>query len=187
MRDCTSSLWAIEVLAVYYLGIDPGQKGGAILIDVNGAIVSSARFDGALSPVRSIAACVGGRNVAVYLERVGAGPMQGVVSMFNFGVEYGKIQGYFETIGTAFTLVPPQTWQRILPAETEGQPAKDRVRAWVASMMPLSTFIFPGCRTPHGGVMDALGIAECGRRVQLGLVPAPLDREARKKRRALKL
>ena len=48
----------------------------------------------------------------VYLEKVGARPAQGVVSMFSFGRSYGAVEAAVSLMGFPLTYVTPQRWKR---------------------------------------------------------------------------
>ena len=91
-----------------YIGIDPGKKGTlAILEDGD---ISLYPFDedvyiqvlSAINPCSSICC----------LEHVGAMPGQGVTSMFNFGTNFGFIQGVLRALKIPFELVRPQKWKK---------------------------------------------------------------------------
>jgi len=47
-----------------------------------------------------------------YLEKVHAMPGQGVVSMFNFGMGYGAVQGVLASREVDVVLVTPQAWKK---------------------------------------------------------------------------
>ena len=48
----------------------------------------------------------------VFLEEVHAMPGQGSVSMFNFGMGYGMVQGVLCATGLSYVLVRPQAWKK---------------------------------------------------------------------------
>lgn len=166
-----------------FLGIDPGQKGAAVALRGNGSTVYLCKFDG-LDPLKVIEFYRPGEIISVILEQVHAMPGQGVSSMFNFGVGYGRLQGFLTGRGIAFQLVPPQTWQAWLPPLED---PKERARAYAAEAWGLERFIGAGCRVPHQGMIDAACMAEYGRRLHLGLVTPPAARTPRKKLQPIKL
>lgn len=92
-----------------WIGIDPGQKGGyaAILDD----IVTTKPWDdvGFVEDMRLLSK--GSRCVAA-VEKVGARPGQGTVSMFNFGKSAGYIEGVLSALGIPYQLVPPTKWKK---------------------------------------------------------------------------
>lgn len=94
-------------------------------------------------------------NLSVYVERVGAMPGQGVVSMFNFGVSYGIILGVLGALQLPVILISPVKWKR--RAGLIGKP-KDYART-------LAQQLYPGIelgRKKDIGRADALLIARFG-------------------------
>lgn len=91
-----------------YIGIDPGKKGSLALLE-NGAVsifpFSEDTYIDVLSKVDPHAA-------VCCLEHVGAMPGQGVTSMFNFGTNFGFIQGVLRAYKIPFELVRPQKWKK---------------------------------------------------------------------------
>ena len=92
-----------------YVGIDPGKSGAMAILFPNGSI-ETIPF-GMVNYVDAI------RGLADYpvkccLEKVGAMPGQGVVSMFNFGHNLGFIEGVLQSNSIPYQLVPPQTWKK---------------------------------------------------------------------------
>ena len=51
-------------------------------------------------------------RIVASVEKVGAMPHQGVVSMFNFGKSAGYIEGVLSALGIPYQLIPPSTWKR---------------------------------------------------------------------------
>lgn len=170
---------------IRYIGIDPGATGGVAVLDPHGRILDLRRFDD-LCPVAvllEVFSGLDGKAAVTALELVHAAPGQGVVSMFSFGVSYGKIQGFLATLGLPYFTVSPQTWQKRLPP---AEAAKDRIRLKAVEVWGLERFIFARCRVPHSGCLDAAGIAYYARAVHLGkeVLPKP---QTKTKRRMLKL
>lgn len=162
------------------IGIDPGATGAVVCLK-NGHLVCR-RFDGG-SPLELIGELLTpGARVA--LEAVHAMPGQGVVSMFTFGKGYGEIIGYLKAFKVDLTLYSPQAWTKLLP---EGDTPKNRVKAFCEAKWGLDRFIYPGCRVPHQGSMDAACIAEYHRLVLEGAIAAPVVGRKRKSLRPMKL
>ena len=91
----------------------------------------------------------------VYLERVGARPGQGVVSMFNFGRSYGAVEAAIAVMGLPVTYVAPQSWKRaagLLRAD------KDASRGRVLDLYPNAEVH----RKKDNGRADAVLIARYG-------------------------
>lgn len=93
------------------VGIDPGKKGGVVVLR-DREIVYSARY----TPQALRYALESFHPAIAALERVHAMPGQGVTSMFSFGMGYGEILGilyafdYSEAWGD-LRVIPPQRWK----------------------------------------------------------------------------
>lgn len=94
---------------MFFIGIDPGQKGGIAVLGEDMHICQLLPFSEV--NMRDVASWYEGDSITV-LEKVGAMPHQGVVSMFNFGKGYGYILGVLETSRMPYQLVNPKTWQK---------------------------------------------------------------------------
>ena len=150
-------------------GIDPGLTGGLAVLDDHGQRVF-------LAPLPLIA----GREVAthelrqslelfgvgtVYLERAQAFPKMGVSGAFSYGAMFGAIYATCLSV-CAVVLVSPVKWHKTMCAGTPVD-APTKARALIAAER-----LFPGVdlrataksRKAHEGMMDALLIAEYGRR-----------------------
>lgn len=162
-----------------YGGIDCGKSGACAVVDMNGANPRWAGFDREDGAVECIKRMLNWPVERLAVEHVHAMPGQGVVSMFTFGVEVGKVHGTLTAMDRPFLIVTPQVWQRILP---DGIDAKKRVRKFCEDTWGLDRFIPAGCRVPHQGGMDAAVIAEWCRRVTHGLEEFPKDKIKRQKK-----
>lgn len=153
---------------LYFIGIDPGANGGfaimteAGVFDVNPFdkkyLVKWMRVLGGLTCEKT--AC---------LEKVGAMPKQGVVSMFNFGKNAGYIEGVLDTVGINFQSVTPQEWKKEFGLiSKKGTETKEKKQASIDKCKEL----FPDvslrktarCTTDSDGMAEALLIAEFCRR-----------------------
>ena len=154
-----------------FIGIDPGKKGGVAVIrdgqlvytepmgtiwDIRDTLVNFKRQedgDGFLV-----------NDTWAYIEKSQARPGQGVVSMFNYGKGFGEILGILTAIETPYELTRPQQWQKVMiPGSKKGNSKKDALIK-ARQLFPQETFIQKGCRKPHDGIIDAVLIAEYGRR-----------------------
>lgn len=99
-----------------YIGIDPGSVSGGMAIIGNGVNTpSTIRF----KDVTDIDLCCALRkysrlefiNVFTMIESVHSMPKQGVVSAFNFGENYGMLQGFLIALKIPFKRVLPTKWQ----------------------------------------------------------------------------
>lgn len=147
------------------IGIDPGA---------NGAI---ARFvDGRLDAIRDMptvetkgkrrvdGAAVGAiiREFAphhAYMERVGAMPGQGVVSMFSFGMAAGIVMGALGALLIPLTLITPAQWKVALRCSAD----KGAARARASQLMPEGAPYWPLVK--HDGRAEAAMICLYGNRV----------------------
>lgn len=149
-----------------YIGIDPGKNGGIALInsispEINNIVhtFSEENLIGCISEVYEYAG--GSENIRCVLEKVNAMPNQGVVSMFNFGQNYGFIQGVLKAYNIPFELVPPQKWKKEFSVTSDKN-----------TSIEVAKRLFPGvnlkaterCKKDHDGMAEALLIAEYCRR-----------------------
>ena len=144
----------------FFIGIDPGKTGGVCVLNQDQKLVFVAAFDkmGAVSAISSaLNVCKLGDSINICVEKVHSMPAQGVKSTFTFGTQFGKVLGCLEYAGFNPDLFPPQTWMKRY-ASYHGVLAKERVRSFVDAEYGLEGFILPRCRTPHSGMMDAVGL-----------------------------
>lgn len=150
---------------MHILGIDPGKTGGLAILDgETGQVVAvhpmpmvGSEFD-VESLFQVIQALPDGSRVV--LERVNAFPKQGVSSVWAFAFGVGMIQGLVRASHVPLELVSPVTWQKASCGSTGGD--KSVTTSWVARMFPGTQLVLKGCRKPHEGICDALGIAHWG-------------------------
>ena len=153
------------------VGIDPGLTGAIVFLSPAGDNMS---FDimpnvGGVLDLQECCRILGyaeGEKCHAFLEKVGAAPGQGVSSMFKFGRVYGQIEGVLAAMEIPYTLVTPQRWQRDIHKGIDKKlKPKDRSRIAASRLFP-GFDLRPSdrCRVPHSGVVDALLIAEYGRR-----------------------
>lgn len=164
------------------MGIDPGLNGGVAFVTDAGNLLHYQRMptkpvlkdgkrDGSkrIIDIAQVAAMVARfEPTQVYVEQVHAMPAQGVTSTFTFGMMYGMILGLSYALEALMEtrLVTPQRWQGFLYGKGYRQELEPKARA-------LAKFseLWPGLveeNVTHDGVVDALLIAEYGRR-QLAL------------------
>jgi len=91
----------------------------------------------------------------VYLEKVHAMPNQGVTSMFNFGMGFGKIMGVMDALHLDYKLVSPQKWKK--SADLVGK-EKDAARLLALELYPDASLM----RKKDIGRADAILIARYG-------------------------
>jgi crossover junction endodeoxyribonuclease RuvC len=106
---------------VIFVGVDPGKNGAVAAVDSSGTIIGISRFvhaetEGriALVILDFVAELDPDEIKAATIERVGAMPRQGVVSMFTFGRVYGEAWAGLLASQCRTFAVTPSTWQRDL-------------------------------------------------------------------------
>lgn len=150
----------------YYIGIDPGKSGGiAVIYKPSGGVhVTPMIFDGKLIDFRKMARWIGdhsifgGYGVLAGIEKVGAMPGQGVVSMFSFGVSTGGMLGILGALEIPTIQVPPQRWKKYTLADTDK--SKEAAITFCTMLYPkVNLYATERSRKPHSGICDALCIA----------------------------
>lgn len=147
-----------------FIGIDPGKKGGIAKIfedgDNRNVTVEPFSEEALISLASGLESCP--TPVYCVLEKVNAMPGQGVVSMFNFGKNFGFIQGVLQSRGIAYELVPPQKWKKMFSVTSD----KNTSISVAKKLFPkVNLFATPRCKKEHDGMAEALLMAEYARRV----------------------
>jgi crossover junction endodeoxyribonuclease RuvC len=102
-----------------FIGVDVGMSGAIAGVDHTGEFVFAEEMpvfaEGKTTAVDAVAVSQllsdkGPLLAAV--EKVGAMPNQGVVSMFNFGKSYGTVLGVLGAMQIPITDVTPQLWKK---------------------------------------------------------------------------
>ena len=141
-----------------YIGIDPGKNGGIAFINEFGEIIQLLPFsDDAL--IRSIKNC--SSDMKCTLEHVHAMPKQGVSSTFNFGMNFGFIQGVLKAYEIPYELVTPQKWKKEFSCTSDKNTSIEVCKRLFPNVNLKAT---DRCRKDHDGISEALLIAEYGRR-----------------------
>ena len=148
-----------------YIGIDPGKNGGISVIfedDIRKCRNAEAHV---YSDEYLVDLCKDIREKSllaeVAVERVNAMPGQGVTSMFNFGQNYGIIQGVLKANLIPYELVTPQRWKKMFGVTSDKN-----------SSIAVCKRLFPGvnlkrtdkCTKDHDGMAESLLLAEYARR-----------------------
>ena len=144
-----------------YIGIDPGKSGGIAYIDTDSGIQWAVAYsDTALINLcKSIYEA--DKDAMCCLEKVGAMPGQGVVSMFSFGQSVGYIKGVLETSRIPYQEITPQKWKKEFSLNSDKTASADVCRRLFPDVDLLAT---PRCKKPHDGMAEALLMAEYARR-----------------------
>ena len=143
-----------------YIGIDPGKNGGIAFINstYNYQLVYPFSEEVLL---RELGACYRDYDMRCVLEKVNAMPGQGVVSMFNFGQNYGFIQGVLKAYGIPYELVTPQKWKKEFSCTSDKNTSIEVCKRLFPNVYLKAT---SRCKKDHDGMAEALLIAEYGRR-----------------------
>lgn len=123
------------VRPIYWLGIDPGSRGAAALVDPAGMPVAAigwarrteSEIAAALTALRARAGPAA--LVRAVLERVTANPRMARGAAFSFGRSYGLVLGLVVAAGVPVDLVSPARWQRTLGCLTGGNKQVTLARA----------------------------------------------------------
>lgn len=143
-----------------YIGIDPGKSGAMSIIDDSGAHAFAFDTDAYITALGSIV----GDAFAV-VEHVGAMPKQGVVSSFNFGMNFGWIQGALSAFRVPYELVRPQKWKREFSCTSDKNSSIEVAKRLFPDV---SLFRTARCTKEHDGIAEALLMAEYARRIRGG-------------------
>lgn len=106
-------------------------------------------------------------DAVFFVEKVHALPKQGVVSMFNFGQHVGALRALLHSHQISHYEVTPQAWQKIMHVGiSPNHDPKQRSLIAVQQVFPneVKKLVREGRRVPDEGFIDALLIAEYGRR-----------------------
>lgn len=145
-------------MADVYVGIDPGKSGAMAVIHADGSVDTSPFdliwYSKKMSQIKddSVMCCV---------EKVGAMPGQGVVSMFNFGHNFGVIEGLLRAYDIPYQLVPPQTWKKEFSLNSDKSKSIEVCQKLFPKVNLLAT---ERSRKPNDGIAEAVLLAEYARR-----------------------
>lgn len=143
-----------------YIGIDVGKNGGLALISSDGSYVTIPWDDAEFAETMEDIYLCKDKAVAV-VEKVGAMPKQGVVSMFNFGKSAGFIEGVLQAYKIPYQLVPPNVWKKEFHL---GKDKQDSIMACKRLFPDANLFRTDKCKKEHDGMAEALLMAEYARR-----------------------
>lgn len=145
-----------------FIGIDPGKSGGIAYIDTQDNISGTMPYsDTELINLCRDASHDWNKEVVCCLEKVGAMPGQGVVSMFSFGQSVGYIKGVLESFRIPYQEITPQKWKREFGLTSDKAKSAEVCRKLFPDVSLLAS---PRCKKPHDGMAEALLMAEYARR-----------------------
>jgi hypothetical protein len=157
----------------YILGIDPGIGGGIAVLEEDGTlrsaqpmpVIGSGRSRDQYDTTALREDLVGA--VHVFFERLQPMPGRfGASANFGLGRACALIEGICVGAQVPYTMVHPNTWQKVMLEGTPGEDTKQRA-------IMVAKRLFPGvclrrterAKKDDDGIADALLIAEYGRRL----------------------
>jgi crossover junction endodeoxyribonuclease RuvC len=159
----------------FFMGVDPGAKGAAAIISDKGKIHTTARFSQHTGPeLAHWFRLSAGAGVIAVIEKVGAMPKQGRTSMFTFGLNTGRIQGFLDAFRYEWTEATPQVWQRRMDIIKIKTHTKEQHKK---RLLQIAQRKWPGFKSHHAELADALLIADYCRKLHLGLLPIASQRK----------
>lgn len=163
-----------------YIGIDPGQNGAVAImrrdrtfgvpiptywdiVTTKRGLTKRKRYD--IKALRNLLTNYVNGYI-VWLEEAFPMPVQGVTSMFSNGLGYGILQGLLVGLEIGFNIVHPKTWQAEYKIrKTEEKDTKEQALEKCVELFPhVNLMGSERSSTPHNGIVDALLIAEYGKR-----------------------
>ena len=140
-----------------YIGIDPGKNGGIAFIDTFQQSYDVYVFsEETLLKKLYRFSKYKTDSIKCELEKVNAMPGQGVVSMFNFGQNYGFIQGVLKAYGIPYELVTPQKWKKEFSCTSDKNTSIEVCKRLFPNVNLKAT---DRCRKDHDGMAEALLLA----------------------------
>ena len=145
------------------VGIDPGKKGAICEYYEDQDIIKFYPMD--IDIFIDLVKKWRTEMPHVYLEKAQAMPTQGVRSMFNYGRHYGMLEGILLGASINYEAVAPQTWTSVMTRDYLGETGKERALEAVKFLFPdVNLLATKRSKKPHDGFVDALLIAEYGKR-----------------------
>lgn len=142
------------------IGIDPGKTGAVAVLGNGSGDVMVHDMPGDERAMAQLYADLAHLDVsALFIEKVGAMPKQGVSSTFKFGQSYGMCRMWAAMFAAPVIYVTPQKWQKVLDSDT-GKDKKERSLLYARRRWPKAELHLK----KHHGRADALCIAEWGAR-----------------------
>lgn len=145
------------------VGIDPGKRGAIVLLSPNACM--KWFLDGMIyQHFKQI--MTQGNPDHIYMEKAQVMGCETAKAMFTYGTGYGRLIGWIESLFLPHTLVAPVTWTSVLHKGCTGTDPKGKSLQAAQRLFPLIDLrATERCKIPHDGFVDALLIAEYGRRI----------------------
>lgn len=150
-----------------FIGVDPGKTGGVVVISETGVVEHMEVMDDVkwFSDFIKSELKTDKKTTMVFMEKAQSFPRQGLVSTFNYAQGFGELVGVLIAHNAVFELVPPQAWTKVMHAGANGDRPKQKSREVVKRLFPDMDFReYTAKAKQHDGLIDALLIAEFGRR-----------------------
>lgn len=174
---------------MHVIGIDPGKKGAIVAINtqtnqiVGKHLIPYVGKECDLRSLKDIFYLY--KNIALHvaMEKVHAMQVGGNSSNFNFGKICGYLEALIVTTDIPYTLVSPKTWQKtmfegvsLISKQSKTCPKTGKIIRGSVDNKQMAAIaakrLFPNedlratqrSKIPHDGIIDALLIAEYGRR-----------------------
>lgn len=137
-----------------YAASDPGKTGGWAVISSDGIPLFTSAFQDWKSIYTLLKRFSDRADFMFALEKVHAMPGQGVSSMFSFGMNFGSWCTLLEVLNISHTLVPPQTWQKVILGSFPKGQSKVRALEFAQRKFPSLDL-----KKKDSGIVDALCLA----------------------------
>lgn len=153
----------------YFIGIDPGQKGGLAAMGPEREFVHCIEMPETSTQVIDFLSQFKEDGATALLEKSQPMPKQGVCSVYSYGHHCGMLEGFLLTLGLPYTLIKPQGWMKSMHVGADSDLDTKGKSVQIAQRLFPGVNLYPGKKTkPHDGMAEALLIAEYGRRLYLG-------------------
>lgn len=143
-------------------GIDPGKRGAIVLLSPNACMkfllenMTYVMFKKIMEEAKPD---------HIYLEKAQVMGGENARAMFSYGTGYGKLIGWIDSLFIPYTLVAPVTWTTVMHKGCTGIDPKKKSLQAAQRLFPLIDLrATERCKNAHDGFVDALLIAEYGRR-----------------------
>lgn len=155
-------------------GIDPGREGAIAVVAGDGQLLFRQQFPlvaGTLEPgplfelFKEFDEAWDG--IYAFIEKATAMKGQGVSSTFKFGANYGFVRMAVAALGWKYELVHSSRWTKVMHAGVDSKIKDSKKKSGIAAqrLFPKESFLATEkSRVPHKGLIDAVLIAEYGRR-----------------------
>ena len=144
------------------IGIDQGLSGGIAFIEEETAMACPLPVDGKDLDVPEffeLVKCGAQKKAFIEVPFLPSNQSGGLV----IGTNYGRILAVLTLLKIPTHKVTPSTWSNKLLGKKETR-SKGANIALAKQLFPCTELVQPRCKVPHDGIVDALLIAEWGRR-----------------------